>query len=155
MVGGWALRWATFSIPVLALTPLLDVSIAPATVVRGVVFLVSLLLSIAVATAVDFLFALLVIRAPENLWSFRMARDSVVPLVSGSVIPLALLPWSLGDALAWSPFASMVSAPLRIYTGDGPIARLLLLQAGWAVVLWVGTRAAWRKAAPRMVSFGG
>jgi ABC-2 type transport system permease protein len=155
MVGGWALSWVTFSVPVLVMAPLLSVSIAPASALRAAAFLISLGLSIAVATAVDFLFALVVISAPENMWSLRMARDSLVPLVSGSVIPLSLLPWQLGDLLVWSPFASMVSAPLRIYTGGGEVGHLLALQAGWAAALWMITRVAWRRSAPRMVSFGG
>ena len=155
MVGGWALRWATFSVPVLALSPLLGVSIAPASGTRALAFVVSLGLSVAVATAVDFLFALVVISAPENMWSLRMARDSLVPLVSGAVIPLALFPWHLGRALSWSPFASMVSAPLEIYTGGGAVGPLLAMQAAWALALWMVTRLAWRRSAPRMVSFGG
>jgi ABC-2 type transport system permease protein len=155
LVGGWALRWVTFSLPALALAPLLGVSLAPASPARAAGFIVSLGLSVAVGSAVDFLFALVVIRSAENLWSLRMARDSLVPLVAGAVIPMSLFPWSIGDVLAWLPFASMVAAPLRIYTGDGDVARLLLLQAGWAVVLWVVTRALWRRSAPHMVSFGG
>ena len=155
MVGGWMLRWATFSIPVLLLAPILGVSIRPSSAARLALFAASLLLSVAVATALDFLFALLVIRAPENMWSLRMARESLTPLVSGGVIPLTLLPWSLGRVLAWFPFASTVAAPLRIYTGDGDVLRLLALQAAWAVVLWITTRIAWQRSAPRMASFGG
>lgn len=155
MAGGWVLRVATFSVPVLLLTPVLDVSVLPADPSRGALLVVSLGLSMAVGAAVDFLFATLVIRTPENMWSFRMARESVVPLVSGAVIPLPLLPWSIGDVLAWLPFASMVAAPLRIYTGDPAVWRLLALQLAWAAVLWPLTRRIWRRSATRMVSFGG
>lgn len=155
MVGGWALRWATFSVPALLLAPLLGVSLAPASVARGLAFVVSLLLSIAVGTAVDFLFGLVVVRSPENVWSLRMARDSLIPLVSGGMVPLPFFPWSIGDVLAWLPFASMVAAPLRIYTGDGDVFDLLALQAAWAVALWLLTRFIWQRTAARMVSFGG
>lgn len=155
MAGGWGLRAATFSIPVVALTPVLGVSLAPADPARGALFVVSLALSVAVGSAVDFLFALLVIRVPDNMWSLRMGREALVPLVSGAVIPLSLMPWSIGKVLMWLPFASMVSAPLRIYTGDGPVLGLLVLQAMWAAALWPLTRFAWGQAAPRVVSFGG
>jgi ABC-2 type transport system permease protein len=155
MAGRWGLHWVTFSLPALALALLLHVRVVPASATRAAAFLVSLVLSIAVGTAVDFLFALLVVRSSENMWSFRMARDALVPVLSGAVIPLSLLPWSIGSTLAWLPFASMVAAPLRIYTGDGDVARLLGLQAAWAVVLWLVTRRCWTRNASRMVSFGG
>lgn len=155
MVGGWALRWVTFSMPVLVIAPLLGVSILPVSVARALLFLVSLALSVAVGTAIDFLFALLAVRAPENIWSLRMARDALSPLVSGAVIPLALFPSAIGDVLAWLPFASTVSAPLQIYTGGDGVTRLLAVQAVWTVVLWVATRLAWQRSAPRMASFGG
>ena len=155
MAGGWGLRFVTFSIPVLVLTPALGVSLAPANPARGGLFLISLALSVAVGSAVDFLFALVVIRVPDNMWSLRMGREALIPLVSGAMIPLSLMPWSIGNVLTWLPFASMVSAPLRIYTGDGAAFGLLALQAAWAALLWPLTRLAWRRAAPRMVSFGG
>lgn len=155
MIGRWGLRWITFSIPALLLAPLLGVGLAPASADRAAAFAVSLVLSVTVGAAVDFLFSLVVIRWSENMWSFWFARESLMPLISGALIPLPLFPWAIGSVLAWLPFASMVAAPLRIYTGDGNVAHLLLLQAGWAVVLWVVTRAAWMRAAPRMVSFGG
>jgi len=155
MAGGWALRWVTFSIPVLGLTPLLRVSVAPASGLRAAAFVLSVMLSITVGVAVDFLFGLLVVRFSENAYALRLARDGMTPLLSGAVIPLPLLPWGLGGVLAWLPLASMVAAPLRIYTGDGDVIALLSRQAGWAVFLWVVTRPAWRRTAVRMVSFGG
>jgi ABC-2 type transport system permease protein len=145
----------TFSIPVLGLTPLLRVSVAPASGLRAAAFVLSVMLSITVGVAVDFLFGLLVVRFSENAYALRLARDGMTPLLSGAVIPLPLLPWGLGGVLAWLPLASMVAAPLRIYTGDGDVIALLSRQAGWAVFLWVVTRPAWRRTAVRMVSFGG
>jgi ABC-2 type transport system permease protein len=155
MVGAWGFRWLTFSTPAIAVGAMLGVGLAPHDAWRGVAFVVSVGLSIGVGTAMDFLFAVLVIRSPDNTWSFRMARESLFPILSGAVIPIALFPWQIGRALAWLPFASMVAAPLRVYTGDGDVARLLLLQAAWALALWVMTRRLWERGAARMVSFGG
>lgn len=155
MVGGWLLRWVTFSAPALVVAALLGVSPLPASPARAAAFVVSLLLSVAVATAVDFLFGLVVIHMSENLWSLLMARNSITPLLAGAVIPLPLLPWGIGGVLQWLPFASMAAAPLRIYTGDGDVLTLLAVQAGWAAVLWTATRVGWRRSAPRMVSFNG
>lgn len=155
MAGGWILRWATFSVPVLALSPLFGVSLAPASAERAALFVLSAALSVTVGVALDFIFALLVVRFSENSWSLQIAREGTSPLLSGALIPLPLLPWGLGEVLGVLPLASMVAAPLRIYTGDGTVATLLGLQCFWAVALWWIARAAWRRGATRMVSLGG
>lgn len=155
MVGGWWVRGVAFSIPALALAPVLGVDLRPASTARAVAFAGSLCLSIAVGASVDFLYALLVVRWPETYWSLWFARQSLSPLLAGAVVPLTLLPWSIGTVLGWLPFASMVSAPLRIYTGDGDVVALLAGQAAWAALLWLVLRRVWTRAAARMVSFGG
>lgn len=155
MIGSWLLRIVTFALPLLAAAPLLGVRVAPASPGRGLAFVFSLVLSVAVGVAVDFLFGILLLRFTQSMWAIRFARDSFTPLLGGAFIPLSLLPWRIGDVLQWSPFASMASAPLRIYVGNGAVLGLLGLQLAWAVALWVFTRRQWRRAAPRMVSLGG
>jgi ABC-2 type transport system permease protein len=155
MVGTWSLRFLTFSLPLLGAAPLLGVAVLPASFAHGLAFVVSLVLSAAVGVAVDFLFGILILRLDQSMWAIRFARDGFTPLLSGAFIPLSLLPWGLGDILQWSPFASMAAAPLRIYVGNGPVLRLLAVQAVWAVALWAFTSRRWRRAAPRMVSVGG
>jgi ABC-2 type transport system permease protein len=155
MLGGWVLRMLTFSLPAVGVALLLGVHLGPAQGSRAAWSLLSITLTVAVGAAVDFLFALAVVRASENMWAFRYARDSLVPLASGLIIPLGLMPWGIGKVLAWLPFASMASVPLRIYTGQGQPEALIALQAVWALALWSVTRIAWRRAAAKMVSFGG
>lgn len=76
-------------------------------------------------------------------------------LLSGSLLPLALLPWGIGAVFGWLPFASMASAPLRIYTATGNPLSLLALQAFWSVTLWIAARFAWARNRERLVSHGG
>jgi len=76
-------------------------------------------------------------------------------VLSGALVPLALLPWNLGAILQWLPFASLASAPLRIYTGTGDPRFLLALQAAWSVVLWVLARRLWQHYREQLVSYGG
>ena len=57
----------------------------------------------------------------------------------GYAAMLALMPWGIGDVLGYLPFASMASAPLRIYTGTGDPALLLGLQAFWLAVRYLVT----------------
>ena len=82
-------------------------------------------------------------------------RNAVGTLLSGSLLPLALYPWGLGELFSWLPFASTASAPLRIYTGTGDPRRLLLVQAGWAIVLWPLALWLWRANRERLASHGG
>jgi ABC-type uncharacterized transport system permease subunit len=83
-----------------------------------------------------------------------MLRGAILGVLSGALLPLAILPWGLGKVFDWLPFASMASAPLRIYTGTGSWP-VLLLQAGWAVVLWLVAAWLWRACRERLVGYGG
>ncbi len=98
---------------------------------------------------------MLAIRLNAGVWVVSYFRDAVGALLSGALLPLALMPWGLGRVFAWLPFASMASAPLRIYTGTGPAVALLLGQLFWAVVLWPLAAYAWSRSRERMVSMGG
>jgi ABC-type uncharacterized transport system permease subunit len=57
--------------------------------------------------------------------------------------------------MGWLPFASIASAPLRLYTGTGTAQELLPLQLLWATLLWPLTLWLWRVNQERMVSYGG
>jgi ABC-2 type transport system permease protein len=88
----------------------------------------------------------------------RWAQLAVVGLLSGSLIPISFFPGWLATIAAWSPFAGMASTPGLIFVGrvDGVEAlRLVALQAGWAVLLWVFARWAFRSAVRRLTVHGG
>ena len=55
----------------------------------------------------------------QHVYALTQIRDAVSVLLSGAIIPLALMPYGIGDVLVYLPFASLASAPLRIYTGTG------------------------------------
>jgi ABC-type uncharacterized transport system permease subunit len=82
-------------------------------------------------------------------------RDAVTTLLSGSLLPLVMLPWGIGNVFAWLPFASMASAPLKIYTGTGDPLWLLPVQAAWSVVLWPAALWLWRANREKLVAYGG
>jgi ABC-2 type transport system permease protein len=118
-----------FSIPLLLLAPLLGVDPRAVDPGAGGLLLVSLGLAVAVGLALEFL--------------------------SGALVPLALLPWGLGEVFAWLPFAATASAPLRIYTGTGDALPLLAMQAGWAVALWPLANWLWRANREKLAFHGG
>jgi ABC-2 type transport system permease protein len=155
MVGGWIPNLLLFSLPLMLLAPLLGVDPAPVTWIAGLWFCLSLVTAVAVGTALDLFFAACMVFLEHSVYATNRIRITLTALLSGRLVPLALLPWGMGDYLDWSPFASLVSAPLRIYTGTGDPHHLLPLQVFWAVILWISAHALWRHHRERMVSHGG
>ena len=110
--------------PLLLLAPLLGVGPLPAGAGAAGLFVLSLALAITVGLAIEFIFggadgaAAAAASGPSARCAARSRR-----CLSGALVPLALLPQSVGAVFGWLPFASMASAPLRIYTGTGePLA---------------------------------
>jgi ABC-2 type transport system permease protein len=155
MFGRWLFEFSVFSLPLLLLAPLLGVSALPAGAGATGLFVLSLALAISVGLAIEFVFGglLVVLQLPH--WAVSQVRGAITALLSGAVVPLALLPQGIGAAFAWMPFASMASAPLTIYTGTGEPIGLLALQVGWSIVLWPLAHWLWRVSRERMVAYGG
>ncbi len=155
MVGGWLIGLALCSLPLLLLAPLLGVDPRPASPGAGLLFALSLALAVVLGLAIEFCFVGLTIATAFNPWMVSRVRDAIALVLSGAVLPLALLPWGLGGVFAWLPFASMASAPLQIYVGAGQPLRLLALQAAWCLALWPLTLWLWRANREKVVGFGG
>ena len=127
----------------------------PVSAGAGLLFGVSLLLSISVGLALEFLFGALIVTLEQGVWVIMRIRGALTALLSGALLPLALLPWGIGSVFAWLPFASMASAPLQIYTGTGNALLLLAVQAGWSLLLWPAALWTWRIHRERLVAYGG
>ena len=155
MAGRWLFSLALFSLPLLLLSPLLGVDPRPASPAAAAAFAASLLLSIAVGVALEFIFGAMLVYFEHSVYAMDRVRGALTLLASGALIPLQLMPWGLGDVLQWLPFASVASAPLRIYTGTGDAAPLMGLQVAWALALWPLAQWLWTRNRERLVSFGG
>lgn len=155
MLGGWVVNALFFSLPLLIAAPLLGVDLRPASGAASALFAASLLLAIVVGLAFDFITAALTVALEQPVWLVLWVRQATTVVLSGAVVPLALLPWGLGDALEWLPFASVAWAPLAIYTGIGEPARLLALQLFWACALWPLAGWLWRANREKVVGYGG
>jgi len=144
-----------FSLPLFCIAPLFGINPLPANLMAGGLFTFSLLLGILIGVAFDFIFASLLVFLEQSVYALMQIRDAVSVLLSGAIIPLALLPWGLGDILTYLPFASIASAPLRIYTNTGDPIFLLSLQFAWTIILWPIAHALWNFNRERLVSHGG
>ena len=150
-IGGWAPMLALFSAPMAALAPLFGVSLIPA----SPLFLLSLPLCISLGFAVDLLFACLSIKLRNTSWLIDRIRVAIVSLLSGTVIPIKLLPQAIAGAMKYQPFACLGGAPLSIFVGSADAKETIALQAAWNLVLWPTAALVFKKSQEGMVSYGG
>ena len=127
----------------------------PASATAGGLFIISLLLGISVGLAIEFIFGALLVLLQLPLWSIAQIRTALTTLLSGALLPLALLPPAVGALFSWLPFASMASAPLQIYIGAGDALALITIQICWSLALWPLAHWLWKIGRERMVSYGG
>ena len=150
-VGGWAPMLLMYSLPMALLSPIIGVKIIP----RSLYFLPSLLLCISLGFAIDCLFACLSIKLRNMSWLIGRIRMAVVALLSGTVIPISLLPFGLAEIFKYQPFAALGGAPLSIYVGSADIGLTLCLQVIWNLILWPLALIIFQKSQEGMVSYGG
>jgi len=151
----WVTGFVFFSLPVFLCANLAGISIRPASPADGCYSCVSLLLSVIIGFALDFLFASVATNLKNGCWAIVQIRESITSLLSGAFIPFSLMPPKIGRALSLLPFGSIASAPLSIYTGIGDRWSLISIQLTWAVILSLAVIPVLRKSEERMISFGG
>jgi ABC-2 type transport system permease protein len=82
----------------------------------------------------------------------------VFAILSGYLIPLALLPSWLRTATDWLPFRFMLSVPVEIITsrdlGAGGAAQLVAAQWAWALGVLAAALAVWRAGVRRFEAVG-
>lgn len=149
--GGWLPKLALFSLPMTLVSPLIGVSLRPA----SLWFVVSLLLCISLGFAIDILFACLSLRLRNMSWLIDRIRAAIVAVLSGTVIPVSLLPFGLAVIMKFQPFASLGGAALSLFTGVAEPAAVLWIQTGWNIILWPVALFLFKKSHERMVSYGG
>ena len=79
-------------------------------------------------------------------------------ILAGNILPLTLFPDSWQKVIKLLPYAQLLDAPIRLYTGDTPVgeaARILAVQAGWTVVLTALGVWMWNRHQKRIVLQGG
>jgi len=149
--GGWVPSLLMFSVPMAVVSPLFGVILAPA----SLLFVPSLLLCVSLGFAVDIFFICLSIKLRNINWLVGRIRVAISTLLSGTIIPVKLLPFGLENFFRLQPLASLGGAPLSIFAGIGDPAQIILLQALWNLILWPLALLAFRLSQEGMVSYGG
>lgn len=154
-VGKWFPSLVFYTLPLCIIAPLFGVRLLPQSAEDGIFFLLSLLLSISLGFAVDFIFASIAMRLKNGCFMALAVREAVTAVFSGLLVPFALLPKPVGDALELLPFGSLAGAPLSLFIGTGDALRLIPLALFWNAVLWPVSLLFFQKSRERMISYGG
>ena len=78
--------------------------------------------------------------------------------LSGNILPLTLFPDSWQKVITLLPYAQLLDAPIRLYTGDTPVseaAGILLIQGAWTAILTALGVWLWNRHQQRIVLQGG
>ena len=149
--GGWLPSLLLFSLPMVFIAPILGISLIPA----SPLFYLSLLLCISLGFAIDIFFACLSIKMRNTSWIIGRIRMAIMSLLSGTIIPIRLLPFEAGAFFRLQPFASLGGAPLSIFVGSGNYAETIMLQIIWNLALWPPALLVFNLSQEGMVSYGG
>ena len=125
----------------------------PVTMTGWVALAVSFTLVMAMAFELRFLIGSISFWTPDfrGWWSLLF---SAIWLGAGIVVPIEYFPPLLRTVASHSPLAALLQLPVRVATGRG-VGAALLLQAGWVLVVGLGCRAVMAVAERRLVIHGG
>jgi ABC-2 type transport system permease protein len=130
-------RGLFFSAPIAVLVALLFPVAPPASAAGLAAFLLSALLGFLVLAALNFLVGVFAIHMQSILGVIR-AKQFVLDVFSGLLIPIPLFPGALRAVAEALPFRQVAYVPATIYLGRMPLSDVLPAlagQAAWAAVL--------------------
>ena len=131
--------------------------VAPASGLALAAFPVSLLLTALLQFFLSYAMAMLAFWILE-ISTFIFILFAFEYLASGHLFPLDLLPLPLQHVLAFTPFPSMLYAPIGIYMGKIAgcgVATALLTQLFWVLVMYGFARFMWARGIKHYSAFGG
>ena len=82
----------------------------------------------------------------------------LMTLLAGNILPLTLFPDAWQKVITLLPYAQILDAPIRLYTGEWPLSqasRVLILQAAWSAALIGLGLLLWRSNQKKMILQGG
>jgi ABC-2 type transport system permease protein len=129
----------------------------PASVASGIAFAVSLVATVALASAVTMLMHISLIWTLSGR-GVNTLMTGIVIIGSGLVVPLPFFPQWLEGFLYWQPFRGLADTPFRIYSGhiDPHHAVFeIAIQIAWAAVIIALGYARMARARSRVVVQGG
>lgn len=156
-LGEAAFRLLMFTVPIVAVVaPLFHLQPAPRPELYGWT-LVSFGLAFVVNTQINFLVGCLAFYLKNTLGLVR-AKLVVMEFLTGVLIPFSFFPAWVQRAVEWLPFQAISYIPVTIYLGqrEGPaLGEAILLQAVWALGLFLFGRWLWDRSVRQVTLQGG
>ncbi len=145
-------------------TPLIAVALVliwglrpPASPAAFLLFLGSLGLGIVILAEVNFLVGLLAFKT-KSIQGITHAKQTMVEILSGLLVPLSYFPDALERIALWTPFPTLTSIPNRLYLGlltGADAGEALAFSAAWCVGLVVAAHLAGKAVSRSLTIQGG
>jgi ABC-2 type transport system permease protein len=129
----------------------------PENVLTGILFVISLIVSLAIKFGVVYIFSLLCFWTTSAV-GIAWSRAAITNLLSGALVPLTFFPAWLESIAYALPFQGIVYVPASIYLGKvqgAEAIQMLSLQLFWVVVLWMIGKLMWNWAVRQVTIHGG
>ena len=129
----------------------------PASLPALMLFLMALLLGLCCVCAMENSSMALTMRTLDPR-GFQAMLTLLMMSMSGNILPLTLFPDSWQRVITLLPYAQMLDAPIRLYTGEYKLLQApeaILLQAGWTALLVLAGMMLWRRNQDRLIIQGG
>ncbi len=156
-VGEAVFRLMMFTLPILVVViPVFGLQ-RPADPARYGWTLLSFMLGLAINSQINFLLGCLAFEL-KSIWGVLRAKGTCIDFLSGVLIPFTFFPTWVQTSVQYLPFQGISYVPVMIYLERDPgggLASSLLLQAGWALGLFVTGRFVWTRAVRRVTLQGG
>jgi ABC-2 type transport system permease protein len=95
----------------------------------------------------------------ESTWGIETAKEVVVLLLSGAVIPLAFFPGAFRQVVEYLPFQAIYNIPLQLLTNDSlntaQILSMYGVQLFWMAVMFIISGLFWKKSIKIITVNGG
>ncbi len=156
-IGEAAFRLVLFTIPILVVVgALFHVAAPPRPALYGWTLL-SFVLAFVVNAQINFLVGALAFYL-KNILGVIRAKLVIMEFLTGVLIPFTFFPHWFQQVVAWLPFQAISYLPVMVYLGrrSGPaLAQALLVQAGWALGLFLAARWFWNRSVRHVTLQGG
>ncbi|MCK5130230.1 MAG: hypothetical protein KAQ68_10275 [Clostridiales bacterium] len=129
----------------------------PVSFAAFLIFVVSLILAIILASTISMLISLAYVNADMGLGVSQFIYSLIV-LFSGDLFPLSILPNAFASIIRLLPFAGLKDIPVSIYLGLIPISKALYymaIQLFWTIILVVLGRFLLRRFTKKIIIQGG
>ena len=154
-VAGEALtRTLIFTLPAALLVVLVYPVQPPASLTSAIGFLAGAVLAFGIYSCVNLLVGITAVFTEHTL-GIQRAKNAMMDLLGGVLLPLTFFPEWAQDVLLFLPFQAVTYTPVSMYLGTTPVPAGLGVQVLWLVILAVLVRLLWKRAASHLTVQGG